>query len=266
MRSERGVTLAELLIGFALFAIVGVFLAFAFSSATDVWRGVSGDTDAQTTINKARFHLSNDLRRTSFATVSIGRGTHSLGPTDSDVVWFLSAVDPATGAFLRKSDGTPFWQKNILYYAAVPNNHTLLYGFACTGGPDTEGYDEHCPHKILIRKVIDKDTATDPNDETTEETLLLPSDISTYLTRTDQLDSSAMNSEPGVSEHKIVTTGILGFRADKSPDPRWPDEVQVRLQSTALLSAQRELSIGNTPLSETRFTLDVTLPLYPNMP
>lgn len=262
---RRGVTLLEMMIALSLFSVIGLLLAFAFKQAGQIYGSVSGSTDTRTVLAKAQAALARDLERTSFSSVNVATGPTSLGPFDGDVVWFLSAIDPVTDMYLRKSDGTPFWQRNILYYSVVPNNHAGLFGFNCSGGADVAGYEVQCPHKILIRKVIDSGAVTIPTDESTEEEALLPAQVAGYLSRPNGYDTSGF-SEPGLEQVSLPAANLLSFRARLAPNPEWPREVLLNLDAVAIKTAQRELRIGSVALDETRFTSRLSLSHFPKLP
>jgi len=264
--NTRGLTLIELVVTVALFSLVGLLLAASFTGATTIWRSTSASTDSQLALTKPRDDLTRDLQSTSFSTVQVTAGPSSLGYVDGDALWFLSAVDPATGRFMRKVDGTPFWQRNILYYSVVPNDHTGLFGYTCTGGSDGSGYDVQCPHKVLLRKVIDKGSPTDPTDESTEEELLTPGEVTAYLTRPNRFDTSSMLGEAGLSDVSMPTNSLLLFRCQLAPQPQWPREVRVELGAVSLATAAREVNIGSVPLSNTRFYNLQVLSLFPSLP
>lgn len=263
---RRGVTLLELVVGFALFSVVGLLLVGAFVYSTKAWRGLSGSSTAQAALRKGQTVLQRDLRRTSFGSVRVTPSTASFGVKDGDAVWFLSAIDPATGEFMRKTDGTPFWQRTILYYLTVPNNHNSVFGIACSGGADAQGYEVQCPHKVLIRKVIDAGSPTDPLDESTEEQVMTAADIAPYLTRPNGTDVSGMTAETGLSSVNIPASGLLSFRVQLAPDPQYDNEVRMRLLACATEAARREVAVGSVPLIGNRFTLDYSLSVFPTNP
>ncbi len=264
--NRRGVTLPEVLVAFALFSILGVILVYAFNRAGHVYRAVSGSTDSQTILARAQASLSRDVKRTEFDSVGVRPASSSLGAVDGDVVWFLSAVDPSTRELYRKRDGTPFWCCNILYYAAVPDNHFALVGYNCTGGADADGYEVQCPHKVLIRKVIDDGAAFDSNDESTEERPLSSAQALGLASRPNGHDLSAMGAEPGLLQATIVAANLLTFRGQLAPAPEWPTEVRIELEAVSISTAQRELNLGSVPLANHRLTTHLTLPLFPGLP
>ena len=263
---NRGVTLLELVVAFSLFSVVGFLLVLSFTKSGELWRRTSGSSDSQLNLRKVHSRLSRDVRRTSFASVGTTPGLNSLGPEDGRAVWFLSAEDRSSGLFMRTATGTPFWQNNVLYYLAVPNNHEALFGITCSGGADADGFEVQCPHKVLIRKVIDGGTPTDPNDELSAEEPLTAADIIPYLTRPDGFDTSAMLSEPGVLDAAVVSSSLLSMSVELAPEPQWEREIRVELASVSLPTAQRTIEIGTVPLRDTVHESSMTLQLFPSLP
>lgn len=266
MKRYSGLTLAEIVVSLSIFSLVGILLAAALGGSGDVWRSVSSSTTVQTNLGRGRDWLSRDLKQSSYDSVESQAALSSLGAIDGDVVWFLSARDPVTDEFVRKSDGTPFWQRNILYYLVVPTNHSAVFGVACSGSGDADGYEEQCPHKVLVRKVIDNGPPTDPTDETTEETPIDPGDVANYLTRPSGFDTSGMSGESGLQDISLPATSLLSFRVQLAPDPQWPGEVRLSLSSVAEEAARREVPIGQTPLSESRHTSNFEFSVFPEVP
>jgi hypothetical protein len=150
-----------------------------------------------------------------------------------------------------KPDGSRMWQRNILYYLVVPERDP------CTGGAASNGFDDHCPHKLLIRKVIDNAPPTVPTDETTEEALL--SDVTPYLTQPSGLDTSGMSVEPGVGEVRIVALNLLGMELRRPQEA----ETQVDLRALSLLDAMRNLRVGSISLTESSFTQQEGFSVFP---
>lgn len=66
---------------------------------------------------------------------------------------FVFRVAPDTGEFIRNPDGTPRWQRNILYYSVVPvaPNPNEFQG----SGIAVDGYEAAYPYKLLVRKESD---------------------------------------------------------------------------------------------------------------
>lgn len=259
-------------VAMGIFSLLGLLLALSFSKSHDLWRRTSGGADAQHSLRKIRNRLTRDLSKTIFTSVGTAEGPNSLGPFDGSALWFLSPVNPTTGEFMRTSTGTPFWQNHILYYAVVPNNHADLVGFNCSGGA-VDGFEVQCPHKIVIRKVIDHGDLTDPSDEGTAEVPFAEADPEIeatdiqgkYLTRPNGLDTSAMLLEDGVVDVSIVSTNILSFNATIANDATQPREIKIETASVSIPSAQKSLRIGQEILKGTRHESRVIVRAHPRM-
>ncbi len=259
---NRGLTIAELLIGFAVFTGLMVILAAATRMGSTVWGRASASSDSQLELRKAYVSIYRDLKSTMFEDVRVGPGPSSLAGKDGDALWFLSPVDPATGESLRTHRGRPYWQRNILYYLTVPEQHQQTFGLTCAGGQDTDGYEDRCPHKVLIRKVIDTVPPPEPDEfgvihEEPEEIL---NDVVPYLSRPSGYNLSSM-SEAGLEDATIVAVNILSFRAQIEPDPRWPGEIHLELRAAAVDSGRRHLRIGVDSLEEATQTF--TFSVFP---
>ncbi len=241
--SRRALTLPELVVGFAVFSFVMVLLAVAMSRGTTVWERSFGTNTAQVELRKGYSSLQPDLLRTELQTVRRTVSTTSFSGSDGDAVWFLSPWDEATSNLLRTSAGRPLWQRNILYYCTVPRQHDELYGATCTGRPDGQGYEMGCPHKVLVRKVINNPAGSGEAEE-----LLAPGRIANYLTRPRRLDLPG--GEPGLEEATIVATGLVTFRVRRDPAPDSPGEIAVHLAAVGPEMRRRQRRAGSAPLDE----------------
>ncbi len=257
-RGAGGVTLSELIVGFATFGMLLAILALALQRTSMLWNRTSSSTASQQELRKAYYLLQTDLMRSEFQTVRTTSGLTSLSGRDGDAVWFLSSVDPSTQEAMRTEHGRPFWQRNILYYLVVPEDHAQVYGMSCAGGSDPDGYEQFCPHKVLIRKVIDNPSGPGPGDDITPEELL--TDVSPYLTRP-RLSGGTSSAESGLDEVRLVATDLLTFRVDIAPDPRWPGELSVRLQAARIDEAASFVQLGSASLD--RFLNQFTFSVFP---
>lgn len=248
-----------MMIGMFVFGILMVVAAMALRRTTTIWERTSGSSTSQLEMRKGHAALLLDLERTERDSLQRADGPITLAGRDGDAVWFLSPLGPTSAAPERNTEGRPFWQRNILYYTVVPNNHDLLYGQACAGGADGQGYESRCPHKVLIRKVIDNGPAT--NLSTAPETLI--SNISPYLTRPLGFDTSNMGAEPGLESAEIKAQSLLSFRVGLGTNPQWPNEVLVELRSARIEEARRTVRLGSDPLDSwvQQFSFSVFPPL-----
>jgi len=266
---NHGATLIEMGVALGIFSLLSLLLAVSFTKSHELWRRTSGGSNAQHTLRNLRNRLSRDISKTSFASVGTSVALSTLGPKDGSALWFLSPVNHASGEFVRAGNGTPFWQHHIFYYVTVPKGHSDLVGLECTGGADAQGFEVQCPHKVVIRKVIDGEVAVDLDQESTKEKPFAetdpPTNVSQYLTRPQGLDTSKMLLESGVLEASVVCTGILSFNVSVGKDPGQPREIEIETASVSVAEAQRELRIGHVPLRGTRYESRVTVLAHPRM-
>ena len=251
-------SLAELVVVMAIFSLLLLILYTLMSQSVRIWHNVSGSETALLVLKKAQRILEADLLETSSPQSLVTKVPPSLpgGGRDGSAVWFLSAAGPA-GSLVQKPDGTAFWQRNVLYYLVVPGGHT-----ACAGGIGARGFDDCCPHKVLLRKTIDNPPPTDPSSDpsTTEETLLTNAEIQPYLTRPTSLNTAAMMGEPHVTSVEVVATNLLWFEVTRPTT----GELQMDLRAVALEDASRKLTIGARSLGSSPFTLSQPVSVFPN--
>ena len=96
---------------------------------------------------------------------------------------------------------------------------------------------------MLIRKVIDSGTPTDPTMDPQADQEEVLTDVSPYLTRPDGLDISAMNSEPGLESVEMVATRLDFFEVTKTGN-----EVVIDLRATATPALERSIKVGSVSL------------------
>ena len=243
-----------------VFAVTQALLA----RTIDMWWKVNANADAQQQLYKAQNFLERDLAAAAYET-EVGRETigieekpsdliHLAGASDGDVLWFLSAVDPVSGQFIRR-DGKPFWQRNILYYAVTPTSLNT-FGFS-GGGFNLNDYETGCPFKVLVRKEIDFDTPTNP-DSDHPEPLLSYFDLAAYLNQPDGYSTASMGAAN--ASVRPISGNILTFRAQLVPSTRG---VSIDLRATAIERAKREKPIGDRDLSNDPATQQLLLTLFP---
>lgn len=255
---RRGVSLTELVVVFGLFTLLGLLGYAAMARSADVYRRTWSRSSAQRELRKAEVRLDHDLRATSFEATNTSRGLLSLGTApDSDALWMLNAFSPVKKRYLQGADGSPFWQSHILYYLAVPIGHT-----SCTGGAGPDGNDDRCPHKVLVRKVIDLPPATDPDDKDARGEELATS-MDAHLTNPTGTDAGSLGGGSEVLDAQIVAINLLGFKVTRGASPK---EVQVELRAVALEEAERKLKIGTDPLFSVPFTLVQQISIIPSDP
>lgn len=270
---KRGFTIIEMFIALTIFS--GIMVITTMLLRQSVWIWTSGDSreSAGLVLRKARAALQRDLAQADLGVGPAGEPhwgetTVSSSMGGGDAIWFLSAVG-ANGEFAREEDGFPFWQRNIIYYMAKPQNHDSLYKQSCSAGTNPQG-DDVCPHKMLIRLVVDNPPVTDPLPPPgappipglLPEELVDTADIGNYLVAPTGLDVSAINALPGVEQVQIVTTGMLWFKVDLPPD--LPTEGrQLDMRAVAIAEARKEANVGVDSLINHPTTLENLYSIYP---
>lgn len=233
-----------------LFAVLSLLMALALKQSSALWVTSSSHQDANEVLRKVSARLERDIPMVDLEALDIAPVPSSIGGgVDGDAVWFLSHINPTTGKPHLKADGTPFWQCNVLYYSVVPRSVDRLSSRPIRTG-STDGYEDRCPHKVLIRKVIDFGDPTDPGDENTEEELMTSGQIAAYLSRPDQLSVKDMAGEANLLDLELVGYPLLLFRA--SP-VNAPEGIQFDIRVVALERAHR-LDKGSESLLESPAT------------
>ena len=246
---QLGLGLLELLITLGLFSVVGLLSYSFLTYGVRMGQRVESASDVAGILRKAQFPLQSDLllaHRGEVVILSVPDQVGGGGFT-SEALAFRSAIDPETGVFCQKPDGTPLWQKTILYYLAVPSQHDSLFGQSCAGGAEGTGFDDRCPHKFLIRKVIDNPPATTPTSSPEAEEPL-PTDLSSYLTQPTTFDLGSMSGEPGLIEARLVAQPLLWFQVATDPSGSLPGEVEIDLRALMISDARRKLNVGSVSL------------------
>ena len=231
----------------AILTSMGVSLLYRMSS---MGSKVSGNDLTAFQLRRARRFLETDLLQTSYTltNTTLVPG-HLPSVPDSQAIWCLSAINPATTKSID-GGGIPFWQRNVLYYAITPGDDV------CGGGASPAGLDDYCPHKILLRKVVDQPPVTTP----TQNPEAFLADMSAYLTRPLNSRASNMAGEPALESFTVVAQDLLTFDANRSTDV--PCEIRITLQATNLTGARKRLALGSTSLSESVHTLTMTLSIF----
>ena len=181
----------------------------------------------------------------------------SLAGADGDVFWFLSAVDPNTGNLVRKPNGEPFWQRNIVYFCVTPQN-LGQFGFSGSG-LDVGGYESACPYKVLLRYEIDSNAPTSADPLTSEEEPLMTFDqLLPLLGRPDGYDTSGL-AAPNIAVRPI-SGNIVTFRADYQDSI---SGVKFDIRASAVNRARREGGFGSIDLANHGATQQLELNLFP---
>lgn len=250
-RPRRGYSLLELIVTVSLFGLLSALGFLILRNSGKVFATASGRDRATAQLIKAEQALRRDLEmgRPGPASMTVTTAPASLGGgADSDAICFLSAQDPVTGETQTHLDGSPFWMRNILYYATVPTDYASSIGGAMTGG-NVGGYDYSCPAKQLVRVEIDQNTGNNPTVDTTEDQLVTA--LAPFLTRPTGVFRSATR--------KTVATQLLMFRCQPLGA-----EIRIDLRAVSLDDARRDRGFGATVPYETgKYTIQHSLSIFP---
>jgi hypothetical protein len=230
--------------------VAGLLLTFGYallSMAIKSYHHISGHEDGELQMKRLSRQLQKDLTASSTSGIQIVSVPDPAGSA-GDAVCFLSlqAGDDARGPACTDDGGNPFYQRNVLIYVARP------LGDPCPGASDPDGYEDSCPHKVAIRKVIDSGDATEPlpagdpaNDG--EEPL---DNVAEYLTRpAGNLSVASMLAEPKVTSVEVIAVNILTMRVRLNPDSNALGEVQVTMRTFSEQGSRGTLQSGPTLLS-----------------
>jgi type II secretory pathway pseudopilin PulG len=271
-RRSRGLSIVEMMIVMVLTGIIFGVTQLVIVRTIDTWWRVNANQESEQQLYRAQSSLERDLRAAAFeleadrATVGVRKAPNqlqTLAGADGDVLWFLSAIEPTSGRFIRNPEnGTPFWQRNVVYYAVSPLGLDNLNYLGA--GRDVGGYEVACPYKMLVRKEIDFGPATSSSSdpETTTETLMTFDQIASHLNRPTGYSCAGMASEN--STVKPVSANVLTFRADLMENLRG---IAIDLRCTAIDRARREGLISDRDLSTNPATTQLQfVVLPPNRP
>ena len=247
----RGFSITELMIAVTLLSLL-ILLSYAFLSQSHrLFRRVNASGDADRGLRKAARALRADLINTGrLGVASVANGING------DAIWFLSAQDPASREFVRKSTGRPFWQKNILYYLAVPEDHDQRFHMSCVA------QERVCSHKILIKLVIDHGHPTTPDSSEADEEQLIPSsEIQTYLSSPPSLDLSSLTADPRVLSAEYVAGSLLDCEVEILSGGR---EIHCLLTAGLIEDARKNFPLGKVPFPDRSFTLSRMVGILPS--
>ncbi|MCA9775431.1 MAG: hypothetical protein KC800_01885 [Candidatus Eremiobacteraeota bacterium] len=250
--SRRGLGLVETVVAVGVFSIVMLLVTAALIQSFKMWTRTASQTATEETLFKIHNILAKELTNTAPDTLSSSPGPGTWGVRDGDALWFLSFMDvngepvynDGTGA---GELGEPHWQRNIMYYCVVPGNHDSVAGQSCTGADGGDGYEDQCPHKVMVRKIIN-----DPNDPET----LLPGSGG-YLDAPNGFTVSGMGG-PDLEETRLLGTNILSFRVTADAE-----SVTIDLRANSVDEARKNVPVGSTPLSGQPTTIQRVFTIFP---
>lgn len=245
---QTGYSIVELSVSLAIFAVILVMTTFIMAQAKSAWVVNNSEEAASVRLRTALGPLQRDFSLGSHENIAQAPVPASLGGggKDGDALWFLSPIDPGTKEMVRNTAGEPVWQRNILYYLSVPLDH---YGCAGTLGPD--GYDEGCPHKVMVRKVI--------NNPAADGTQALLKNASAHLGRPSS-NTATGPLQPGVEESHIIGSNLLWFRV--LPNPTGGEGARfIDARAVAIDAAQRIAQAGLQRHANSPSTVHSQLPV-----
>lgn len=246
----RGFSFAELMTALTLLTLV-IALSYAYMSQSQrLYRRVNAKGSADVGLRRAALALEKELSNSGKNQIDFtnnGNGANYCG----DAIWFLSAEDPASEEFVRKPNGTLFWQKNVLYYLTVPLDHDERYKIHC------DEMNRVCSHKVLVRLVIDNGIITTPNSpEDDEETLLTRTQARAHFVRPNTLDLAPLTTDPRVVSATVVASSLLDNSVSVQGDGR---EIRCKLSAGLIEDARKNFPLGKVPFPEKSFTLSRTV-------
>lgn len=263
-RSRLAFTIPELSISMFVLGLMMLAGFFLLQTAQTSFVKVGGNEDATLQLRRATRYMQRDIIASGTSKCAVynvpGSLSGSSGGFDSIAIGVLSCSINAEGDSVTKPGGEVYWQRNVLYYLTVP------IGDTCNGGLESlYNCDDRCPHKVLIRKVIDRPPATAPTDSpmNADEVVLSNAEVIPYLTRPSGTSVGAMLSEPNVTGVQVVANKLLSMRSFINPDASIPGEIRVVLQAFNAQAASKTTAIGTASLSGSDFTLTQTISLFP---
>ena len=254
---RRGFSLPELLIVASIFSVFLMATYIFLDSGLAVWERTASSQDVSFQLQKAKSDLGRELSQAKFSKSALAESySPGLESSQGDVLWFLSAYDSKSQRAVRRPNGSAFWQRNILYYLKVPNQHDKFFDTACSGHYKT------CPHKVLVRKVIDSGPVTSPSSSlVNEEALLFAGSIAGFLTAPDGF--SFPSQGPSVESAEIVATGLLSFRLTASPKEGTQKEYAIKLAGFDVEKAGRKLHFNKEDIFQSPYTHFIDFSVFP---
>ncbi|MCE7871833.1 hypothetical protein DYH09_15845 [bacterium CPR1] len=261
--TRRGATLFEVIITTGVYSLMVIAVFLILRGGLRAWHNVESRQKAQRDLRRVHLQVLEDLKAASSSGLDFKPwGQGKFGAANGDALWFLSSKVPETypapyaRAFARNpSNGEPLWQVNVLYYAVVPDNHTT-----CAGFRGSDGYDTACPHKYLIKKVIDlNDQSSDPNNPDQVEPLLTKAEVDTYLTvpPTPYALSGMVTGAVVPGSVQVIADALLSFRIQR---PAGRPLVGLTTRAVRLVEASHARSgpikLGQADMAGDPFTLE----------
>jgi type II secretory pathway pseudopilin PulG len=269
----RGATLIEVLIACAVFSLLVLCLFAIVRYATNSWRNVEDRVSVQSEIRKIQTSLTEDLRKTSYASVITYSGDYR------HAVAFKTFINPASGKFETGPNGELICQGYTLFFLIRPE------GDPCTHNAMSVT-DNKCPHKTLVRVDLTRisDGAatwapisfpvyTKDSEAAAASNALrayIPSDLnkkyfkSTTIT-VDEYKNSIAGDPKYVENVYIIGRNLLSFNVEKKLPPNNP-EVLVDIKCYKMLSSSIAYNPGTQDLDTNQFTIQVDNRVIPMNP
>lgn len=247
---RKGFTLIEIIVASSLAVVILGFGYLLISTASKAYHQVSGHDDGELQMKKLSRAMQKDLTESAFGGIMVAPVLDSSVRV-GDAISCLSfqSGSNADGAPCTNLTGSPFWQRNVLYYLVRPQ------GDSCTVQAGVDGYEDNCPHKVAIRKIIDSGVSTKPLSQggvpaaDSEQPL---TDLKPYLTKpTAQLSVQHMLGETKVTSVSVAAVNLLSLKIRLATDPNSPWEVETRILSYNRESNRQAFAVGKTALSPT---------------
>ena len=258
MKSSRGFSIPELLLVCGLFSAFSVVAYYLLALGLGLWSRVESSQDVSEQLLKARDVLLTDLSETSIHELIVSRTTNSSDTfRQGDVLCLLSPYDPFREEVGRRGDGTAYWQRNHLYYTAVPARHDELFPVGCAGEYST------CPHKFLVRRILDTGPVTRYRGELADVERLLPvASLEAELLVPEDFHSDLRSPESGRTA--LIASGILDFSVRLDPPEGLPGEVEVTLKGFDVREAGKKVNFRSTELETSPYTHTVQFSVFPS--
>lgn len=239
-RLKRAVSVLELLCAVGLFGALAILSMLALRQVTKIWQRSSARDQAVRELLKAEAVLARDLAngaktspQSAYQPVKAGAGAISSG----DGLALILPSDQQEQLNLD-SQGQPVLDRLVTYYLAVPSNVNALSGLTQQFAPDSQGYEDQCAYKWLIRKETAAPAAVPGG---------LPAVPANWLSGPEIENPTSFWRNP---DKRVVASNLLQFRVLKGP-PTW----EVTLTAVALADARRQIALGGVPLSPTTFAI-----------
>ena len=214
---SSGFSLIELIVSGGLFALVTGMLFAVLTLGFKTWRTVSARDAAQRQVRRLQLQLTRDIQRAAMNSITLAPTADFAGVNggnfDGGIIWFQSNVDLVSGQAIRDPSAVPIQQNTVVYYLTKPSNalHTSRYGYSCQtwSGAGSANPDEVCPHKALVRLVLQK-VAHPPPDYTPQDPPYTPGELNAFCLRPDDLLlTNIVGAE--VIEKRVICDQILYF-------------------------------------------------------